>query len=87
MLDRILIANRGEIAERITRTCRRMGIETVAAYSDADANALHVKLADYAVESKAQAMRPVITESPPTLGQTIRYGRSLMRAGALCQSY
>ena len=49
MLNKILIANRGEIARRIIRTARRMGIATVAVYSDADAKALHVEEADEAV--------------------------------------
>lgn len=49
MLKRILIANRGEIAVRIIRACREMGIETVAVYSTADANALHVQLATQAI--------------------------------------
>ena len=49
MFKRILIANRGEIAIRIMRACREMGIETVAVYSEADERALHVRFADRAV--------------------------------------
>ncbi|MBI5895951.1 MAG: acetyl-CoA carboxylase biotin carboxylase subunit, partial [Desulfobacterales bacterium] len=49
MFKKIVIANRGEIAVRIMRTCREMGIATVAVYSDADRQALHALEADEAV--------------------------------------
>ena len=49
MFSKILIANRGEIAVRIIRACKEMGIATVAVYSQADADALHVALADQSI--------------------------------------
>ena len=49
MFQKILIANRGEIALRIIRACRELGIRTVAIYSQADAEALHAQLADEAI--------------------------------------
>ncbi|HKY81650.1 MAG TPA: biotin carboxylase N-terminal domain-containing protein, partial [Sphingobium sp.] len=57
MIQSLLIANRGEIACRIIRTARRLGIRTVAVYSDADSQALHVSLADEAVHIGAAPVR------------------------------
>ena len=54
MFNKILIANRGEIACRVIRTARRMGIKTVAVYSDADVRAPHVLMADESVRLARQ---------------------------------
>src|SRR4051794_26850671 len=57
MFTSLLIANRGEIACRVIKTAKRMGIRTIAVYSDADRDALHVKLADEAVHIGSSAVR------------------------------
>lgn len=66
-MRRVLIANRGEIAVRIIRACRRFGIESVAVYSDADRNALHVRMADHAYHLGA----PQPSESYLNVGKII----------------
>ena len=55
MIKRLLVADRGEIARRIFATCRAIGIDTVAVYSDADADSPHVREADYAVHLPGNA--------------------------------
>jgi propionyl-CoA carboxylase alpha chain len=69
LFDKILIANRGEIACRVIRTARRLGIRTVAVYSDADAAAVHVEMADEAVHL-----------GPPPAAQSYLLGEKIIEA-------
>ncbi|WP_044549809.1 acetyl/propionyl/methylcrotonyl-CoA carboxylase subunit alpha [Mesorhizobium japonicum] len=69
MFSKILIANRGEIACRVIRTARKMGVRTVAVYSDADAKSLHVEMADEAVHI-----------GPPSVGESYLRGDRIVAA-------
>ena len=81
LFPRILVANRGEIAVRVIRACREMGIESVAVYSDADARALHTSLADLAVRIGPPAAAEMTVEVGRQLFDR-RDGTALQRGGA-----
>ena len=89
MITSLLIANRGEIACRIIRTARKLGIRTVAVYSDADANALHVRSADEAVHIGASPARDsylvgerIIAAAKQTGAQAIHPGYGFLSENA-----
>src|SRR5215831_1157041 len=81
MIRKILVANRGEIACRIMRTCRAMGIATVAVYSDADANARHVREADEAVHIGESAASASYLNVPALLAAAKRAGVDAIHPG------
>jgi 3-methylcrotonyl-CoA carboxylase alpha subunit len=81
MFERILIANRGEIACRIVRTCRRLGVETVAVYSDADAGALHVALADTAVRIGPAPVRESYLDGARIIRAALETGAQAVHPG------
>ena len=89
MFSKILIANRGEIAVRIIRACREMGISTVAIYSEADKDSLHVQLADesYCVGGNRVAdsylnMPAILTVAVESGAQAIHPGYGLLSENA-----
>jgi acetyl/propionyl-CoA carboxylase alpha subunit len=89
LIKSLLIANRGEIACRIIRTARKMGIRTVAVYSDADARALHVRMADEAVHIGPSAVREsylvgekIIEAAKVTKAQAIHPGYGFLSENA-----
>ena len=61
ILRRVLVANRGEIAVRVLRTCQRLGIETVLAVSDADADSVPARLADKTIRIGPDSARQTVT--------------------------
>ena len=71
MFDTVLIANRGEIACRIIATAKKLGIHTIAIYSDADANARHVRLADAAYRVGGRSERRPLGEVGRTRGSPV----------------
>ncbi len=81
MFDRILIANRGEIACRIARSARRMGIETVSVYSDADARALHVEACDLARRIGPAAPRESYLDGDAIIGAALATGAKAIHPG------
>src|ERR1700759_4992470 len=81
MFEKILIANRGEIALRIHRACREMGIKTVAVHSTADANAMHVRLADESVCIGPPAARDSYLNVPAILSAATITGAEAIHPG------
>jgi 3-methylcrotonyl-CoA carboxylase alpha subunit len=81
MFNKILIANRGEIACRVISTARRMGIKTVAVYSTADANALHVAMADEAVCIGGAAPKDSYLRGEVILREALRLGAQAIHPG------
>ncbi len=81
MFSKILIANRGEIAVRIIRTCRRLGVKTVAVHSDADRNALFVDMADEAIALGGQTAAESYLKGERIIEAAIRTGAEAIHPG------
>ncbi|MDP9342001.1 MAG: biotin/lipoyl-binding protein [Actinomycetota bacterium] len=81
MFSKVLIANRGEIAVRIARTCRELGVATVAVFSDLDANARHVALADESVHLPGESAAETYLNLPAVLEAARRTGAQAVHPG------
>ncbi|MCB1376432.1 MAG: 3-methylcrotonyl-CoA carboxylase, partial [Rhodobacteraceae bacterium] len=81
MFDTILIANRGEIAVRVMQTAQRMGLTCVAVYSDADAGAKHVRMADHAVHIGGPAPKDSYLRGDAIIAAALQTGAGAIHPG------